>query len=217
MNEKIDHIRKAVKNDIPLLAQVLARAFNKEPFSNWIVKQDERRTDRLQYLFNTALRANLQSGSVYTSDNCAAAAVWQMPKKKQSKKPSIFQTWDRIVKAGPTIWQALNVLIKSSGIGRIGGITKGLLLLDSKQPKKPYYYLFILGVDPSMQNKGVGSKLLQPVLQTCDETGIPAYLETTSEKNVQFYDRFGFKVNDSFHLPYDGPKMWTMFRHPLIN
>ena len=35
---------------------------------------------------------------------------------------------------------------------------------------------------------------MQPVLERCDADGIPAYLESTKERNVGFYEQHGFAV-----------------------
>ena len=74
-------------------------------------------------------------------------------------------------------------------------------------------YLSIIGTDPAAQGRGVGSALLEPVLRQCDEDGIPAYLESSKERNVAYYARHGFRVRDELTLPR-GPRMWLMWREP---
>ena len=55
--------------------------------------------------------------------------------------------------------------------------------------------------------------LMQPVLETCDRNEIPAYLESSKERNVAFYSRHGFKVTQEITLP-KGPPIWLMWRDP---
>ena len=43
--------------------------------------------------------------------------------------------------------------------------------------------------------------------------GMSCYLESSKERNVPFYERFGFKVIDEIRL-LRGPKMWAMWRDP---
>ena len=41
--------------------------------------------------------------------------------------------------------------------------------MEGRHPRKPpHWYLAIMGVDPQWQGKGIGSKLMQPALETLD-------------------------------------------------
>ena len=57
-----------------------------------------------------------------------------------------------------------------------------------------HFYLQGLGTDPPRQGEGLASAAMQPVLTRCDAEGIPAYLESTKERNVGFYEGHGFAV-----------------------
>jgi carbamoyl-phosphate synthase large subunit len=48
----------------------------------------------------------------------------------------------------------------------------------------------------------------------CDREGIPAYLESSKDRNVPYYERFGFKVTKEIALPRGGPLVWAMWRDP---
>lgn len=91
---------------------------------------------------------------------------------------------------------------------------RGVALLnevDRRHPHEPHWYLVLLGVDPAWQHRGVGGRLIGPVLGRCDAEGMPAYLETQKPENVAFYRRFGFDVRDEIHLP-GTPAVWLMWR-----
>ena len=62
--------------------------------------------------------------------------------------------------------------------------------------------------------RGLGSAAIAPVLTRCDAEGIPAYLESTKERNLAFYERHGFAVTGTIVVPPDGPTLWTMWREP---
>ena len=55
---------------------------------------------------------------------------------------------------------------------------------------------------------------MAPVLKRADRDGIPAYLESTKERNVGFYERRGFRVTGTITPAPDGPTMWCMWREP---
>jgi GNAT superfamily N-acetyltransferase len=89
-----------------------------------------------------------------------------------------------------------------------------LFEVDDLHPKEPHWYLATLGTDPSMQGKGIGTKLLRDALRLADEKGMPAYLESSKESNVPFYARSGFEVVGEVRVS-GSPTLWRMWRDPL--
>lgn len=53
-------------------------------------------------------------------------------------------------------------------------------------PEPPHWYLFILGTEPAAQGRGLASALLAHMLARADADGMPAYLESSSERNLAF-------------------------------
>ncbi len=71
----------------------------------------------------------------------------------------------------------------------------------------------MLGVRPDAQRRGLGSKLIEPVLRRADRDGVACYLETSDRANVAYYERFGFKVvDDALALVPNGPTHVAMRR-----
>ncbi len=66
--------------------------------------------------------------------------------------------------------------------------------MEKFHPKEPHWYLPLIGTDPVHQGKGYGSDLMAHAIWRCDESRLPAYLESSKPSNVPFYERFGFKV-----------------------
>lgn len=83
--------------------------------------------------------------------------------------------------------------------------------VDRRHPHEPHWYLVLLGVDPAWQRRGIGGRLLEPVLGRCDAEGLGAYLETQKPENVAFYHRFGFEVRDEIVIP-GSPRVWLLWR-----
>ena len=74
------------------------------------------------------------------------------------------------------------------------------------------WYLDALGVEPSRQGRGVGSALIRHGLEAARVAGVDAFLETGLERNVGYYERFGFRVVDHGSPTPDGPRIWFMRR-----
>ncbi|KAJ5520949.1 Acyl-CoA N-acyltransferase [Penicillium fimorum] len=77
---------------------------------------------------------------------------------------------------------------------------------------RPHYYLDILGVHPSYQGKGLGTKLLKWGLTRADAEGVEVYL-AASPAGRPLYSKYGFREVDTFS-PYPGHVLVMMIRSP---
>ena len=55
---------------------------------------------------------------------------------------------------------------------------------------------------------------MRPMLERCDGEGVPAYLESSTERNRALYERNGFAMTERFHMPGRGPVVRSMWREP---
>jgi GNAT superfamily N-acetyltransferase len=194
-------VGKATTADVPKLAQVLADAFYDDPAISWMVPDDERRRRLGSLGFTSWLnKIYLPKNEVYTDAERRAAALWSPPGKWRMSVGLQLRLAPRMVRVvGPK---------------RLPLVLRGLTVLDKKHPDdRPHWYLGVLGTDPEHQGKGLGSAVMQPVLDRCDAEGLGAYLESSKEQNVPFYGRHGFEVTEEVRLP-EGPPLWLMWREP---
>jgi ribosomal protein S18 acetylase RimI-like enzyme len=61
-------------------------------------------------------------------------------------------------------------------------------------PAEQHWHLGPIGVLPTHQGLGIGSILMERFCNEVDACKAKAYLETDLDKNVGFYEKFGFKV-----------------------
>jgi len=59
---------------------------------------------------------------------------------------------------------------------------------------KQHWHLGPIGVLPTHQGSGIGSILMERFCKEVDACLAKAYLETDLDKNVLFYEKFGFQV-----------------------
>jgi ribosomal protein S18 acetylase RimI-like enzyme len=192
-------LRAATAEDVAAIGRVLAAAFDDDPLINWIVRQDERRAWAIEALFREVTRyAYIDAGEAYLLTDGSGAAVWRPPGGEEPSGEPLNAIFDEIV--GP----------RGRGHSNLVGE-----LVEGKHPQSPpHFYLFAIGVDPSMQGAGAGSRLIREVLDRCDREGLPAYLENSKEQNLAFYGKHGFEVRERVDLPNDGPPVWLMWRWP---
>ena len=50
------------------------------------------------------------------------------------------------------------------------------------------------------------------MLKRIDAQGLPVYLETSLEKNVKFYEKFGFKIIKKALIPESDVNLWFILR-----
>ena len=99
---------------------------------------------------------------------------------------------------------------------RVAHPVNGLRLLERVErlhPHEPHWYLALLTVDPEVQGRGLGGRLIQPGLDRADEDGLPAYLETQKESNVSWYARHGFELTRTIEIT-GVPPVWCLTRQP---
>ncbi len=194
--------RRVTAEDIPELARMLARSFFDDPVAIWSCKPDQLRPKLLERFHAARMRHLLDEQEIWTTSELSSAALWAPPKRwrttlRQDLGLMRITLHPRLILRGPLI-----------GAGLVG--------LERKHPHAPpHWYLAVLGTDPSAQGQGHGSAVLRPVLEQCDADGVGAYLESSKERNIDFYARHGFRVTDELRLPR-GPKMWAMWREARV-
>lgn len=194
-------VRKATADDAPGIAQSLARAFYNDPVIEWFLPDESQRMRRGQRMFESIFlkRVCLPQNETYTTEDIVGGALWMPPGKWQLGLLDNL----RLLPHMAAVW--------GHGLPRA---LRSLGYLDSKHPHESHYYLFILGVEPEWQGKGIGAALMQPILERCDGERVPAYLEATTPRNCELYLRNGFEVVEEIELPGGGPPVWRMWREP---
>lgn len=200
MND-LDGLYRLNKKDIPKASSVLASAFLKDPDLVKIIPRKKRRLEKLRILFRPFVKFGILYGEVYApSPDIEGVAIWNHSSRKTI-----------------TFWRS----IRSGFIGMISKIkgperklfqqygnemeTNTRHMIDGE-----YWFLFILGIDPDHQRSGYGTGLLEPMLERIDREGLPVMLDTNKEANLDFYDRFGFRIKTKYKVLEN--QHWGMVR-----
>jgi ribosomal protein S18 acetylase RimI-like enzyme len=199
-------VRLAAEPDIPVLAAMLARSFADDPVSMWTCPAEAMLPETLRRFFETRLRLLIDEGSVWTTPELSAAAIWAPPHRAHSTPAEDFAL------TRPLLRRA--ILGHPTTLARVPMVGLALAGIQRRHPHDPaHWYLAVLGTEPLLQGRGLGSAVLTPVLQACDADEVGAYLESSKERNIDFYVRHGFRVTREDRLPR-GPKVWAMWRDP---
>ena len=181
------------------VADVLAAAFQDDPVLSWLIPSPARRPPALRRFFAIEARAiALPHGhSVAAGDEAAALVLppghWRAPLKVQLRHGTGFTR-----AFGPRLPLAFAVLT-------------ALERRHARNAPAPHVYLPYIGVVPAAQGQGVGTALLEPVLERCDRVRLPAYLEASSPGSARLYRRLGFKTLETVR-PLGAPPIELMLR-----
>jgi GNAT superfamily N-acetyltransferase len=193
-------VRRATAQDIPALARMLARAFVDDPVASWAWRPDGLRLGALERFQAIRMRQLIAGEEIWTTDDLTCAALWAPPRR-----------WHMTLRETAMLAPCF---LHPRLFVRMPVVALGWEKLERAHPRRPpHFYLAVLGTEPGAQGRGLGSAVLGAVLEQCDRDGIGAYLESSKERNIDFYARHGFRVREELRL-LRGPRMWKMWRDP---
>ncbi|AYA25991.1 MAG: GNAT family N-acetyltransferase [Rhodococcus sp. (in: high G+C Gram-positive bacteria)] len=195
--------RTATRRDIPAFAPVVAEAFVDDPVFTWMFPDEHHRIRRMTRFFAADARHHmvpLGATDIAESDGVVGgAAMWAPPGRWRSD-----------------MWTSLRLLPGfCAALGRY--MKRGRQVdetLDAAHPGEPHWYLSTIGTSPAARGTGLGTALMKAGLDRADAEHAPAYLESSKEANVPYYERFGFEVTRAIVVPDGGPTLWGMWRQP---
>ncbi|HEY1920819.1 MAG TPA: GNAT family N-acetyltransferase [Streptosporangiaceae bacterium] len=204
-----DHVvRGARRDEAGLLGEVLADAFAEDPVFNWLIPPQARGLEQRRRTFFTSMsRSYLRRGKpCYLSGgdlagDAGAAALWAPPGGWAMPLSQV------ILEAVP------------NGLALRRHLLRGLrtqLQIERLHAAHsvPHWYLGYLGARRDQQGQGLGTQMLREVLDRADADGVPAYLESSNERNLTLYQRNGFRVVGELPALGHGPTIWRMWREP---
>jgi GNAT superfamily N-acetyltransferase len=201
----VSEVRLATRGEIGELAGVLSRAFARDPFYTYLAGEAPERAQRMRDGWTGILRFTSDGlSTTYTTDDRAGVALWHPPGY-----------------AGAGFIGSLRLLPSVSrlagGLRRLREISRAIDALEERRRHyvpMPHFYLSALGVAPERQGEGIGTALMQPVLERADREQLAAYLETATARNVLLYERQRFAVVEELTLPGTDVHGWLMRRIP---
>ena len=195
-------VREACAADDTTVSEILGSAFRDDPVLHWLCDREP--------LFAAMFRADIDAlyrrqGTVLMNANHTGAALWLPP---------------GISASAPFHWHTAVLMLRLVLAGGVNSLKRADVLekiMHANHPVQPHFYLHAIGAKMGEQGKGVGSALLKAGLHACDQQQMPAYLESSNERNNPLYQRFGFELIGEERLPEGGPKLWFMYRAPRLS
>ena len=200
-----DHeIQSLVRDQSVTAGNSLAQAFFDDPLMMFMEPDDTKRLKFGQWFMTKGVELGRRWGAVYTNPDATGAAVWLTPGN------TTISTW-RVIRVG---FMMLPFKVGFSGFNRFNALDSTTAKIHKEHMPGPHWYLLMLGVTPDLQGTGIGSSLIESGASQATEAGLPCYLETMTESNVEYYAKRNFEVVADFTIPKGGPRTWAMVRKP---
>ncbi len=191
-------VRTAGAADRQRVAAMLARAFVDDPAMGWIFPDPSTRAKRLPRLFGLLFDGDASAGMRLVTIGGEAATLWRGPGRTRTTRLGMLRVAiPMLTTFGPALGRALAVADA----------------IEAHMPEANGWYLHIAGCDPAEQGKGLGTAVVRAGLDRAAGR-MPAYLETASERNLDFYQGLGFAVTSEWRVSRGGPRFWSMGRPP---
>lgn len=168
---------KATNKDKDQIIDILSAAFNENKSINFIIKQDAKRESRLKFLISYSFFMGMNFGEVFLTKDRRACVIILYPHKKRVSLEAVW--WDiKLVFCCIGLFNVLKVMKRESSLKKF-------------HPNEDFAHLWYIGVEPKSQGLEIGTVLMEQLLSTIE---LPFYLETSTERNIPFYKKFGFEV-----------------------
>lgn len=185
-------VRTAGAGDRRPISRTLASAFEADPVIRWLMPTRSRDARMFRALAAHVHAAPGCADVALDNGNAVGAALWDPPGHHLPLRQALLGFVRLLAAMGPSSF-------------RRGAMLEAAF--SEARPAESVWYLAQLGA--TTPGQGIGSALLAHRLARI--TG-PAYLESSNQRNVPLYQRFGFEVVQEISLPQGGPTLWTMLR-----
>jgi ribosomal protein S18 acetylase RimI-like enzyme len=174
-------IVQATQADLDRLVDIFVRGFSDDPLYRWFT-HPQRFDEVMARMFRADLgQSYLVDGICDLTPDSNGASAWRRPPGNQPE--SLFTRLSEVPE-----------LAAISGPARLPRIWQLMSRCAEEHPVEPHWYLSLLAVTPQQQRTGIGSALLAHALERVDTDHLPAYLENSKERNLEFYERHGFRT-----------------------
>jgi GNAT superfamily N-acetyltransferase len=203
-------VRSATRvfENLPAVVRALVESLRHDPFYVAITEDygdtESRRIEALSRYFDYSMSEGARSGRCVTVlDEGPAAAVWLLPGSAERT------TAEARAKAA-----FLAAILGPKGVENYRRIMDFMTPRAQSAVKGSAWYLSIIGVSPAAQGRGIGGRVVHTTLAEADQIGASCFLETFSQRNLPFYQRFGFEVVALHQEPTTRSQYYIMQRTP---
>lgn len=176
---------------------ILSASFQGNPSVSSVVKKDEKISARIRVLCDFCVDVSMiKQGAYLTQDGKGVALLFESNRKIGLR--NTIQLY----------WKLGNYCI---GWSRAWSIIQRNKLINSKRPPEKHLYFWMLAVEDQKYGLETIKSIRDFAFKLSRDRKLSIYAETSTEKTLQLYLRYGFEVYDTLVLN-DGVKLHFIVR-----
>ncbi len=200
--QQIPTLYKVQKSDLKKCAYLMASAFHDDPSIRYLLGGTEQGQNDWRY-FYTVVKSIFGKCIMLSNDNDLNDLLILFPPAL-----SAVSTFPFFINGGII----LPALFKNGLLVRSLRYEANCKRIKEKIISNNTWYCMCFVVNPELQGKGRGSRLIKSVIKVLDGYNIPIYLETHKPINVEIYKHLGFKVKTTTLIPNTEITQYGMLR-----
>ncbi len=206
MLEPNSEIYRLKQKDSKAAAKILTEAFYDDPLLEYVCQDEPRRHQKTFYIIKTVLSLGINYGEVWGigKPSISGAAIWMPPDFSGI-------TFFRSLRTGIFLEK---LVLGSSASKRYSLFNSIADELHSEITATPHWYLFVIGISPDYQGRGLGTKLIKHMLSRTDEENYPVFLTAPKPENIGYYEKLGFSVMGVANVPNSNLSIPGLMRNP---
>jgi hypothetical protein len=196
-------MKKATPDHKKKILDAFSAAFNETPGILWITGTGQGKDRKVRLLIEFAYELTNHLGEIWMSDDENAIAFifyWH------KRKPTLY-----------SLWLNVKLAFQVVGLRRLMEILKREQYIQKQRPAhEPYIYLWFIASQADKSGVASMADLKNGLFRKAFEENLPIYAETTVERALNTYIRYGFKVFHQWNTPSRNVSMSFLRREPTL-
>ncbi|CAH1190053.1 hypothetical protein PAECIP111893_00137 [Paenibacillus plantiphilus] len=193
------NVAKLTKSDKAPFVSLMSRAFARDPLFLHLFENSERdrkahsrMTAFMSFMFDKSFMLDEEMWGIFENNVLLGAYVVEKPQTRKLR-----QVQGGLLLLG----RLIPLLFRLSGQALVT-LNRYMRVTRSSAPPSAHHYLIMIGVDPAAQGKGIGTALLEQLINTviADANSRGVALDTENKENVNWYRQFGFQLHAETQL-----------------
>lgn len=206
-NMELHGLYRIQKKDLAKCADVSTRAFIDDPALKYQMGGKKPSYRQLRNYFDIILQTGFSHYDFFAPSEGIEGVIGLLPPNTDSVPPMEF-----LLHGG---WK-MPFTVYRDVLRRLDQYETHSLEIRKNVSAMDAWYVMMLAVDPELQGKGFGAKMLRAFLAEMDTQGKNCYLETHKIVNVVIYQHFGFKIVNTDTVPDGTDTQYAMLRKPSV-